>query len=229
MKNQQENDNIEKQNLPVIPLIKLEPIKFELTIELKLLEPIKFEPIKLSFEKSSLTLDLALIEVGLPRTITEEVIYQGDRNYSYIDQYGILHEPRITLLPNPDLYRFKVMEKVLNKVASDNYTIGYKDALDFRIYDKVGSLETASEVVEKYKKIAEQQKLKHFLELAGICKNGTLNESLGPDQEKSIISFLKLTDITHEVSSTPNIDNGDNEVSALGSVSDYNHDNCEQV
>jgi hypothetical protein len=56
MKNQQENDNIEKQNLPVMPLIKLEPIK-------------------LSFEKSSLTLDLALIEVGLPRTITEEVIY----------------------------------------------------------------------------------------------------------------------------------------------------------
>jgi|JI8StandDraft_2_1071088.scaffolds.fasta_scaffold1012723_1 hypothetical protein len=45
------------------------------------------------------------------------------------------------------------MEKVLNKVASDNYTIGYKDALDFRIYDKVGSLETASEVVEKYKKL----------------------------------------------------------------------------
>lgn len=124
MKNQQENDNIEKQNLPVMPLIKLEPIK-------------------LSFEKSSLTLDLALIEVGLPRTITEEVIYQGDRNYSYIYQYGILHEPRITLFPNPDLYRFKVMEKVLNKVASDNYTIGYKDALDFRIYDKVGSLETA--------------------------------------------------------------------------------------
>ena len=128
-----------------------------------------------------------------------------------------------------DLHKLEVMREVFNKVSSDNYTIGYKNAPVFREYDRVGSLETTCKVVEKYKKIAEQQKVEHFLELVGICKKGNLTKYLSHDLANLVFSFLKLTDIIHEVSSTPNVDNGDNEVSALGAVSDYNHDNCEQV